>query len=174
VMYALQDYLGEQKLNAALREYVKAVAFQGPPYTNSTEFVGRLRQAAPDSLQQFITDNFDRITLYDNRITAATTKKLSDGRYQVNFTVKSAKFYADSTGSQRPAPEHDYLPVAIFPEPEKGKKPALPLLLVKRRLQTGNNQLQFIVTQKPASVAVDPYHELVDRTLDDNKQDLKY
>ncbi|MEJ7665203.1 MAG: hypothetical protein WKG07_39605 [Hymenobacter sp.] len=51
VMYALQDYLGEQKLNAALREYVQAVAFQGPPYANSTEFVSYLRQAAPDSLQ---------------------------------------------------------------------------------------------------------------------------
>lgn len=88
MMDALQDYLGEQKLSAALRSYVQAVAFQGPPYTNSTEFVGCLRRAAPDSLQQFITDNFDRITLYDNRVTAATAKKLPDGRYQVNFTVK--------------------------------------------------------------------------------------
>ncbi|NML63762.1 ABC transporter permease subunit [Hymenobacter sp. RP-2-7] len=173
VMYALQDYLGEQKLNAALRGYVQAVAFQGPPYTNSTEFIGALRRAAPDSLQQFIADNFNRITLYDNRITAANAKKLPDGRYQVDFTVKSAKFYADSTGNQRPAPEHDYLPVAVFPEPGKDKKPAAPLLLVKRRLATGDNKLQFVVAQKPASVAVDPYHELVDRTSDDNKKDLK-
>jgi ABC-2 type transport system permease protein len=173
VMYALQDYLGEQKLNATLRDYVKHVAFQGPPYTNSTEFIGALRRAAPDSLQQFITDNFDRITLYDNRVTAASAKKLPDGRYQVDFTVKSEKFYADSTGTQKPAAERDYLPVAVFPEPGKDKKPTLPLVLEKRRLMTGDNKLQFIVAQKPASVAVDPYHEIVDRTQSDNTKDVK-
>ena len=173
VMYALQDYLGEQNLNAALHDYVRAVAFQGPPYTNSTEFIGYLRRAAPDSLQQFITDNFNRITLYENRVTDASAKKLPDGRYQVDFTVKSQKFYADSTGNQKAAPERDYLPVAIFPEPGKDKKPVPPLVLEKRRLVAGDNKLRFIVAQKPASVAVDPYHEIIDRTLDDNVKDVK-
>lgn len=173
VMYALQDYMGEQKLNAALHDYVQAVAFQGPPYTNSTEFISGLRKAAPDSLQQFITDNFKRITLYENRVTDAAAKKLPDGRYQVDFTVKSQKFYADSTGNQKAAPERDYLPLAIFPEPGKDKKPVPPLVLEKRRLVAGDNKLRFIVSQKPASVAVDPYHELIDRTLDDNTKDVK-
>ncbi|MGI4873680.1 MAG: M1 family aminopeptidase [Janthinobacterium lividum] len=173
VMYALQDYLGEQKLDAALHDYVKAVAFQGPPYTNSTEFISYLRRAAPDSLQQFITDNFERITLYENRVTAATAKKLPDGRYQVDFTIKSAKFYADSTGNQKPAAERDYLPVAVFAEKGKDGKPVPPLVLEKRRLMTGDNKLQFLVKQKPASVAVDPYHEIIDRNLDDNSKDVK-
>ncbi len=173
VMYALQDYMGEQKLDAALHDYVHAVAFQNPPYTNSTEFISYIRRAAPDSLQQFITDNFDRITLYENRITDASAKKLPDGRYQVNFTVKSQKFYADSTGNQKPAAERDYLPVAVFPELGADKKPLPPLLLLKRRLVAGDNKLQFIVAKKPASVAVDPYHELIDRNLDDNTKDVK-
>ncbi|WP_310395956.1 M1 family aminopeptidase [Hymenobacter sp.] len=173
VMYALQDYLGEARLNAALQQYVKAVAFQGPPYTNSPEFIGYLRRAAPDSLQPFLTDVFDRITLYDNRVTAATSKKLPNGQYQVDFTVKSAKFYADSLGNQKPADQsRDVLPVAIFPETGKNQKPAAPLLLAKRRLRAGDNQLRFVVAKKPASVAVDPYHLIIDRQLDDNTKDL--
>ncbi|WBO84692.1 ABC transporter permease/M1 family aminopeptidase [Hymenobacter yonginensis] len=172
-MYALQDYLGEAKLNGALKQYVQAVAYQQPPYTNSPEFVGYLRRAAPDSLQNLLTDLFDRITLYDNRVTDATAKKLPDGRYQVNLTVQSAKLYADSLGNQRPAPLRDYLPVAVFPEPGKDKQPAAPLVLEKRRFVAGKNQLQFIVNKKPASVALDPYHELVDRDLEDNKKDVK-
>ncbi|WP_370457517.1 hypothetical protein [Rufibacter sp. XAAS-G3-1] len=36
-MYALADYIGEDKLNAALKEYVQKVAFQQAPYTNSVE-----------------------------------------------------------------------------------------------------------------------------------------
>src|SRR4051812_28262680 len=35
IMYALRDYIGEDTLNAALAKYIKAVAYQEPPYTNS-------------------------------------------------------------------------------------------------------------------------------------------
>ncbi|MDO7853617.1 ABC transporter permease/M1 family aminopeptidase [Hymenobacter convexus] len=173
VMYGLQDAMGEARLNAALKQYVAAVAYQQPPYTNSTEFIGYLRRAAPDSLQSYLTDQFERITLFDNRLTAATSKKLPNGRYQVDFTVKSAKFYADSLGNQKPADQsRDFLPVAIFPEMGPDKKPVPPLLIAKRRLRTGNNQLRFVVDKKPASVAVDPYNMVIDRQLDDNTKDL--
>lgn len=174
VMYALQDYMGEEKLNDALKKYVAATAYQKPPYTNSPEFIGYLRRAAPDSLQPYITDQFERITLFDNRVTEATSRKLPNGQYQVDFTVKSAKFYADSLGNQRPADQtRDALPVAIFPELGKDKKPVPPLLLVKRRLRPGDNKLSFVVKQKPASVAVDPYNMIIDRRLDDNTKDVK-
>jgi ABC-2 type transport system permease protein len=173
VMYALQDMMGEAALNGALKKYVASVAFQQPPYTHSPEFIGQLRQAAPDSLQPYLTDQFERITLFDNRVTAATSKKLPNGQYQVDFTVKSAKFYADSLGNQQPADQtRDALPVAIFPALGKDKKPVPPLLLVKRPLRAGDNQLSFIVAQKPASVAVDPYHLIIDRQLDDNVKEL--
>ncbi len=173
VMYGLQDYLGEAKLNAALRQYVAAVAFQGPPYTTAPEFIGYLRRAAPDSLQGYLTDAFDRITLYDNRVIAASAKKLPDGRYQVDCTIRSAKFYADSLGNQRPADQHrDALPVAVLPAPGPGKQPRQPLLLVKRRLRPGNNHLRFVVAGQPAAVAIDPDHLLIDRQLDDNSKDL--
>lgn len=173
VMYGLQDAMGEANLNAALKQYVAAVAFQGPPYTNSTEFIGYLRRAAPDSLQPYLTDQFERITLFDNRVTAATSKKLPDGRYQVDFTVKSAKFYADSLGNQKPADQsRDVLPLAIFPAPGKDDKPVPPLFFTKRHLRPGDNKLRFVVAQKPASVAIDPYNMVIDRQLDDNRKDL--
>ncbi|HEX8326313.1 MAG TPA: M1 family aminopeptidase [Hymenobacter sp.] len=173
VMYALQDYLGESTLNSALKKYVAATAFQKPPYTNSPEFIGYLRRAAPDSLQSFITDQFERITLFDNRVTDATSKQLPNGQYQVDFTVKSAKFYADSLGNQSPADQsRDALPVAVFPELGKDKKPVPPILLVKRRLRPGDNKLSFVVKQKPASVAVDPYNMIIDRRLADNVKEL--
>ena len=173
VMYGLQDAMGEARLNAALKQYVAAVAYQQPPYTNSTEFIGYLRRAAPDSLQPYLTDQFERITLFDNRVTAASSKKLPDGRYQVDFTVKSAKFYADSLGNQKPADQsHDVLPMAVLAAPGPDKKPQPPLLLVKRRLHPGDNQLRFVVNKKPASVAVDPFHLVIDRQLDDNTKDL--
>src|SRR5690606_39700502 len=35
VFYALKEYIGEAALNQALRDYIKQVGFQEPPYTIS-------------------------------------------------------------------------------------------------------------------------------------------
>lgn len=173
VMYALADYIGEAKLNAALKDYVKAVAYQGPPYTNSTEFLGYIKRATPDSLQYLVKDMFENITLYDNRLTEATAQKLPDGRYKVKMTIEARKFYADSLGNERIAAVQDWVPVAVFPEQGKDKKPVAPLALTKRRLHTGTNHLEFIVPRKPGKAGVDPYHVLVDRTLEDNTKTVE-
>ncbi|MCP4656658.1 MAG: hypothetical protein GY856_14695, partial [bacterium] len=39
VMYALQDYIGEEALNQALRRFLEAQTFQGPPYVTSPELL---------------------------------------------------------------------------------------------------------------------------------------
>lgn len=173
IMYALQDYLGEEKLNAALKTYVQRVAYQGPPYTNSTEFIQNLRLAAPDSLQSLITDYFEKITLYDNRVTDAKATKLPDGRYRVTMTVTSAKFYSDSLGNETAAPLNDWLPVAVFPEERKDGKPTAPLALTRFRFRKGDNKIEFTVSGKPGVAKVDPYTFIIDRKLDDNEKEIK-
>ena len=73
-MYALQDYIGEDNLNAVLRDYVHDVAFQNPPYTNSMELIDRLRKIVPPEYAYIIPDMFESITLYENRALSATYK----------------------------------------------------------------------------------------------------
>ncbi|MDX5346916.1 MAG: hypothetical protein LPK19_06695, partial [Hymenobacteraceae bacterium] len=72
IMYALADYIGEENLNRALKNYIGKVGFQQAPFTNSIEFLGYLKAETPDSLQYLITDMFEKITLYENKATAAT------------------------------------------------------------------------------------------------------
>jgi ABC-2 type transport system permease protein len=43
VMYALKDYIGEERLNAVLRSYLEKVRFQVPPYTTVDDFLKRSR-----------------------------------------------------------------------------------------------------------------------------------
>jgi len=173
VMYALQDYIGENKVNAALHSFLQQHKYETAPYSTAPQLVAEFRKVTPDSLQGLITDMFEHITLYENRLTEASVKKLAGGKFQVNMTVESKKLVADSLGTERPSPENDYLPVAIFPALGKDKKPVAPLLLTKHRFHAGTNRLQFVVAREPAKVAVDPYHELVDRVLDDNVKDVK-
>jgi ABC-2 type transport system permease protein len=50
VMYALRDYIGEEKLNMALAQFVADKKFQQPPYTTARELVSGIRAATPEPL----------------------------------------------------------------------------------------------------------------------------
>jgi hypothetical protein len=47
VMYALRDYLGEDKLNAALRKFLLDKRYAEGPFPDTRQFVAYLREAAP-------------------------------------------------------------------------------------------------------------------------------
>src|SRR5690242_20482302 len=100
IFYALADYIGEDKVNAALRKWLDKVKFQQPPYTDSRALIADLRAEAGPGNQNLITDFFDKITLFDDRMVSATAKKLADGKYQVTMHVRAAKYYADGKGNQ--------------------------------------------------------------------------
>lgn len=173
VMYGLAELLGEDSLNAGLGEYAKAVRWQRPPYTITPEWVAAIRRHTPDSLQQAVTDGIMKLTLYENKVTDATAQKLPDGQWRVKLTIDAKKLYADSLGNQREVPlKQDWLPVALFPEQARGAAPPKPLLYQHRHLHSGKNELEFTVPTKPAKAGVDPFHTLVDRTLEDNTRDV--
>ncbi|MBK9728259.1 MAG: hypothetical protein IPO86_09100 [Saprospiraceae bacterium] len=59
-LYTLSEFIGEEKLNNTLREYLDKVKFQPPPYTTSLEMLDYLKKATPDSLHYLITDMFEK------------------------------------------------------------------------------------------------------------------
>ncbi|WP_400194165.1 ABC transporter permease/M1 family aminopeptidase [Hymenobacter sp. B81] len=170
-MYALQDYIGEQNVNRAIREYRDRVAYQRAPFTNSLEFIAALRKHTPDSLQYVVTDLFEKITLYENKVDSASYRKLPNGQYRVSFTVDTKKLYADSLGNETPdLKARDLIDVSVTTR-QKGKGGSyeeVPLVQQKRRLKPGRNRLEFVVPSKPERVGIDPQNKLVDRNPDDN------
>ncbi|MFC5269235.1 ABC transporter permease/M1 family aminopeptidase [Adhaeribacter terreus] len=171
VMYALADYLGEDKLNGAIKEYLNKVKFQEAPYTTSLEFVSYIKKATPDSLQYLVKDMFENITLYENKAKELTYTQLKDGRYKVTLNLEAKKFYADSLGNEKEAKMNDYIDVAVFTyKKEKGatKGKDVPVYFEKKRMKTGQNKLEIFVKEKPSKAGIDPYNKLIDRTPDDN------
>ena len=168
-MYALRDFLGEEKLNGALRAYLMKNKFAGPPYTNSIEFVSYIRNATPDSLQYLVTDLFERITLYENYVKALDMKKLPDGSWKVSITAGSAKFYADSIGNLKKWPVNDYMDIGIFTaDSSGGVKKERPLVMQRVKMDKPEKTFEFIVKEKPVSAGLDPYLKLIDRTPKNN------
>ncbi len=77
VMYALQDYIGEDKVNQALRAFRDATCVQGPALPQlDANWSQNLRKVTPAELQYVIDDMFETITLYDNRAVSAKAHAL--------------------------------------------------------------------------------------------------
>ena len=104
IMYALQDYIGEENLNRAIRAYRDEWAFKGPPYSSASDLIAKIRAVTPPHLQYMIDDFFETITLYDNRALSAKAKALPDGRYEVALKVFAKKRKADELGKETDAP----------------------------------------------------------------------
>ncbi|HEY1040781.1 MAG TPA: M1 family aminopeptidase [Bacteroidia bacterium] len=169
IMYALKDYIGEDTLNAALKRYIKKVAFQEPPYTNSIEFVDFIREACPDSLKYIVKDMFEDITVYENYVKDLSYTPTADGKFKVKLTLGSAKFKVDSIGKQKKVDVADYMDVGIFAEKTvNGKKQPKELLLQKVKMDKPEKTFEFIVAEKPVKAGLDPLGKLIDRKPDNN------
>ena len=177
VMYALRDYIGEDSLNEALRKYIKAVAYQQPPYTNSLEFLSYIKSATPDSLQYIIKDMFETITLYENKTDEAVFQKRPDGKYAVKLKVSSKKLRADSLGNEKEIPVNDWIDIGVFSKSElHSDKPSnsdkysigKPLYLKKHKINQPEMEFEIIVDELPWKAGIDPYNKLIDRDSGDN------
>ena len=194
VLYALSDYIGEKNMNNALKEYIKNVAFQEAPYTNSIEFVSYLDKATPDSLKYVIDDMFRNITLYDNRIKNFTSKKLPNGKYEVTIDANVSKYRSGEKGKREfkdksgktltfkgkddkyavdSYPLNDYVEVGIFGEKTvNGKTKEKELYLKKHKITKIDNKSVIIVDEKPVEAGIDPYNKLIDTDSNDNRRKL--
>ena len=192
VFYGLSDLMGEANLNAVLSAYVDSVAFQEPPYTVSMELVNMLKEAAPDSLQYFIEDMFENITLYDNRIEATDYTLNADSTYTVDITAHVTKYRTDEKGRQNfknavgdslsldingkkkemlSYPLDDFMDIGIFGDEEvDGKRKEKLLYLQKHRITQIENKYTITVSELPKEVGIDPYNKLIDRNSDDNRR----
>jgi aminopeptidase N len=162
VINAVQDYIGEDNLNAALKKYIQQVAFQEAPYTTSLEFLDFLKAATPDSLQYIYTDMFENITLYDNKAVKASYDKLDNGLYSVKLRIETAKIRSDGHGNEQAVGIRDYITFGVFGA--EGEE----LYLKKHFINTNKAELEFIVNELPERAGIDPYYFLVDRNVENN------
>jgi len=163
LMHALAKYLGEDSMNHAVKRFIDKYAFQGPPYPTSLDFVQSVRMSAPDSLQYFITDGFEKITIYDNKVKEVKLAKQGD-KYVVDLTVESNKYYADSTGRETLSQSENYVEIGIY----KNRNNIMELQRFK--LRQGETKLSIPVSEKPYKVLIDPRLLLIDKKLDDNEK----
>lgn len=175
IMYTLADYIGEDKVNLALHNflmqyrYANATNAQTTAYPDTRQLVAALRAQTPPELQYLIDDGFDSIVLYDNKAITAKVTPTADHKFKVSLTVQARKIKADGNGNESPLALNDYIEIGVF----KGKKDEEePLYLKKEKLSQEQSTFEITVDEEPTRAGIDPYNKLVDRVVDDNMIDV--
>ena len=164
ILYALQDFIGEDKVNAALRGFLEEYRYQEPPYPTTNDFMRYLKPQVPDSLQYLITDWFEEITLYDLRMEEASYVKNAAGKYEISVEIIAKKNKADEKGDVTEVTINDWVDIGFYKTKEEKE-----LLYSERIFMDQENQsLKFQLDELPAKAAVDPLRILIDRVYDDN------
>ena len=162
VMYAMADYIGEENVNHALHALIEKYAFKGPPYPNATALIDALREVTPPQYKYVIDDWFESITLYDNRATSATARKLADGRYEVTVDVVANKRKADELGKETDVPLDDWIDIGVL------DAAGVPLYREKKHITAEKTTFNVTVAGTPARAGIDPLNILIDRRPKDN------
>jgi len=183
ILYTLADYIGEDKLNLALHNFLMQYRYANANnqvdakdnardanaidtrYPDTRMLIDAIRAQTPPELQYLVDDGFNRIVLYDNKALSATSEKTPDGKYRVTLDVQSRKTQADGNGVESPMPLNDYIEVGVFSGLKDEEKP---LYLKKEKLMTGRRTFVITVDQQPTLAGIDPYNKLIDRISDDN------
>ena len=167
IMYALQDYIGEDRVNQALAALVKDYAFKGPPYPTTLDLVHYLREVTPPEFQYLYEDWFETITIFDNRAVSATYSVFPDGKYQVRISVEAKKYRSDGKGQEHLIPLHDLIDIGVLDA--NGNY----LYLQKHKIEQEHQEFTVTVDKLPAQAGIDPLIKLVDRNPDDNLTKVK-
>lgn len=178
ILYALQDLIGEDNLNNGFKAYTEAARFRAEaPFTTTTEWYDYMNSVTPDSLKYYLEDSFEKITLYSNKTTEATYKKLADDKYEVSITVESIKNHFDGNGKLLSTGDQpNLLDIGIFDNDTKNEQEMTiktPLLLKKLWIKPGKSTHTYITKKRPIKAGIDPYNKMIDRIPDDNLINLE-
>lgn len=195
VLYALSDLIGEENVNRALGDFESTVRYGSPPFPTANNLLRHLSAVTPDSLQYFLTDMIENVTLYDNRITVNGARQLANGEYEVELDLLASKFrsgdrwqriYIDNAGKSLEnyssvasdtifsLPLDDYIEVGIFAmSPDGNMSDGKVLYLRKHRISTIKNRMRIVVKEKPYNAGIDPFLKLPDAYPGDNLQPIR-
>ncbi|MBW1297797.1 M1 family aminopeptidase, partial [Aquimarina litoralis] len=163
VLYALQDYIGEENLNEALRTFLNAYKYKEEPYPTTLDFISYLQPKIPTHLQYLLTDWFQEITLYEYSLAKASYTTLPKGNYETAVTINASKIKVDSLGNETKVHPHHWVDIGLFAEDSEE-------LLVSKRVLIDQEEMSFTfeTDQIPGNAVIDPKRLLIELNIEDN------
>lgn len=171
-VYALSDYLGEDRVNQALRQFYAKHGSGAAPLATSLDLYRELQAVTPDSMQYLLHDLFVANTFWDLEIEESTAVQTAVGTWQVTLDVRARKIVVDSTGVEAEVPMDDWVEVGVFAPAGATESDERSLYLEMHRIKSGEQRITLTVSSQPSRAEIDPRHLLIDLERSDNDQDF--
>ncbi len=170
VMYGIKELIGEEALNRALYNYFEEWGFAQGPYATTLDLMRHLRAETPAQYQVTLTDYFERILMHDLSVEDVRSEPTADGRFKVTATIITRKMERTADGKEDPVDIHEPLQIIVVDESiDSGDRYNATLLADERHwFDKERTEVEFIVDRAPSAVIVDPFHNFIERNMDDN------
>ena len=170
-MYALREYIGQDRVDLAWRTLRERHASHGPPFATSLDLYRELRHATPDSLHTLLGDLLERNTFWELTTERATAEPTAGGEWRVTLEVDAHKIAVDTMGIETDMPMDDLVEIGVYAPGEAGEE-GEKLYLEMHRVRSGPQTITVTVSGRPARAGIDPRHLLIDVTPYDNVVDI--
>jgi hypothetical protein len=151
-----------------LARFLARFALGGPPYSATAELLEEIRPVVPAESAHLVEDLFERVTMYDNEVVAATSTERTDGTFLVRVQVEARKRRGDSAGVEQEIPMDNWIDIAVFGEDEDTV-----LFLERRRIPASSVALEIVIDKAALASGVRSVQKLIDRDRGDNVRTVR-
>jgi len=172
-MFALQDYIGEDSVNAALKRFVNEwhAYSDKDRFPTTKDLIPYFRAVTADSMQHVITDLFERIILFENKTNEASARKTGDSEWELTLDLSTKKLEADTLGTETEIKLNDWIDVGVYTFRD-GKERLI--YLEKHKFSQNENTITITVNEDPVRAGIDPINKLIDRNPTDNTKSVSF
>ena len=167
-LYALSEFVGADKVNAAFRRLREGYASAAGPGATTLDLYRELQAEMPESFQYLVHDLFAANTLWELETEQATAVETEAGVWQVTLAVGARKVVVDEAGVETEVPMDDWVEIGVF-----GAAGDEPIYAQKHRIRSGQQMITVTVPQRPARAGIDPFNLLIDLETGENTVDVK-
>ena len=134
-MYALREYVGQNRVDLAWRRVRAQHASHEPPFATSLDLYRELQEVTPDSLHTLLGDLLERNTFWELTTERATAEPTSNGEWRVSLEVETRKIAVDTMGAETDMPMDDLVEIGVYAS-EAGEEDEL-LYLGMHQMRSG-------------------------------------
>lgn len=165
VMNALNDLIGEEKVNRALQNLLNKYAWPNRK-ASVTDLITELQLVTPAKYHELIDQWFTKVVMYDLRLKNTSCKKVGD-KYEVTVNVYTTKRMEHADGKSVQLVFNEPLKIAVTDARDN-------LICCESRMFTrANTEVKFITNVKPENIAIDPYLTRIEEDRTDNDLAIK-
>ena len=169
-LYALNQYVGVDRVNGALRRLIETHRPAGVPPATTLDLYRELQAATPDSMQYLLHDLFEVNTFWQLAAERVRADSTPSGEWRVTLDLRARKVVYDSAGVETILPMDEWVEIGVFAGAGQGGELSEPIYLQKHRIRGGEQTITVTVPREPVLAGIDPYHVLdwVEDEDDDN------